>query len=88
LPLLLLISSGIGRDARRVALVAVGLLCARVGDVFWWVAPDSARYGSRAFAFYWLDAVALLTIGGLWLALYFWHLDRQPPLEAASKGPR
>jgi hypothetical protein len=51
----------------------------RFVDVFWMIKPALATSGA-AFGF--ADAVLLLGIGGLWLAIFGWQLRRRPLLPA------
>jgi hypothetical protein len=74
LPLLVLLS----RAAKRTSpvIVALGVLLLVTGwlDTAWLVLPAfRARVGVH-----WLDVVAPLALGALWLALYLWLLDARP----------
>jgi hypothetical protein len=89
LPFVLLLSRDLKRSARGLAALALVLLAARFADVFWLLAPALDR---PALAVHWLDPVALLGVGGLWMAVYVRALAAVPlvprhdlslPLEAA-----
>jgi hypothetical protein len=49
----------------------------RLVDMFWMLMPEVRREG---LAFHWLDFVAPIGIGGLWIACFIWMLKRQPLL--------
>jgi hypothetical protein len=72
-----------GRDprgiARRLGCVGAGILVVFLGDLFWLLAPATSLRADSGLAVHVLDLVLPGTIGGLWLALFFWHLDRRPP---------
>jgi hypothetical protein len=85
LPFLLLLSRDLKRDARLLALVAAGVLVVRLLDLFWLVAPDlQAGHGGEGahhgFAIHWLDFVAPIGMGGLWLAAFARELRGRPLL--------
>jgi hypothetical protein len=67
------------RSRAVVGTVCSLLLISRVADRWWLVLPEFPQAGPL-----WLDAAALLTLGGLTLLLFFWGL-RYPgavPLSA------
>jgi len=70
-PFFLLLSRDIKRRPGRLAAVAVGVLAVCVVDLFWIVKPAFDR--SR-FSVHWMDVVALLGIGGLWVAAFVGQL--------------
>jgi hypothetical protein len=74
-PFLLLLSRGLKRHTRRLIAVAALVIAMRFIDLFWLVAPEFRRQG---FKFYWLDIVAVIALGGIWLAFYMWQLRRWP----------
>jgi hypothetical protein len=89
LPFALLLSRGLKRQKRTLAAVAIALVAVRIMDVFWMVAP---AFRPEGLAVHWLDAAALVGIGGLWFALFVRRLSGAPvvplrdpslPLEAA-----
>ena len=45
------------------------LLFAGMLDIWWLTLPDLGGFS-------WLDPVAMLAMGGLWLALFRWRFDR------------
>ncbi len=82
LPFCLLLFRDLKRNARGLAVVAVVLVLARIVDVYWLVIP---AFSAGALTIHWLDATALVGIGGLWLALYTWHLRRHPILPVHDR---
>jgi hypothetical protein len=85
LPFFLLLSRDLKRDTRRLGLLALGLLAARLIDLYWLVAP--ATDGRSGLAVHWLDFAVTATIGGLWLALFFSRLGRRPPWPIPASAP-
>jgi hypothetical protein len=77
LPFLLLLSRELKRHARRLIAVAALVFAMRFIDLLWLVAPEFRRQG---FKFHWLDIVAVIALGGIWLAFYLWQLRRWPLL--------
>jgi Ni/Fe-hydrogenase subunit HybB-like protein len=84
LPFLLLLSRDLKRDARLLALVAAGVLVARLVDLFWLIAPDlQGGHGASAhhgLSVHWLDFAAPIGMGGLWIAAFARELRGRPLL--------
>ncbi len=88
LPFLLLLSRDIKSNRRVLAGIAIGLLVMRLVDLFWLVIPGSGQQIN------WMDFVAPVAIGGIWVAWFIWNLKRRPLLplhdprlsEAAHHG--
>lgn len=76
-PFVLLLSRDLKRRARRLAAVALLVLVMRWVDLYWQVAPT---FHPEGFLPHWLDAGAMLAVGGLWLALFVRELKRRPLL--------
>jgi hypothetical protein len=77
LPFVVLLSRGVKRWPRALAVIAVWVITARVLDVFWLVRPP---FAPPAPAFHVLDVAALLGVGGLFLALFVRRLAARPLL--------
>jgi hypothetical protein len=77
LPFLLLLPASANRNPRVLAAVAGLLVFMRLVDVFWLTRP--AFEGSR-FRLHWMDLLAPIGIGGLWLAAFLWQLGKRPLL--------
>jgi hypothetical protein len=67
IPFLLLLSRTTKRAARMLGLVALGLVAMRLVDLFWLIAPELHQEGLNV---HWLDVMAPLGIGGIWLAIF------------------
>lgn len=74
-PFLFLLSRSFKRHAGRLALVAVLILVMRLIDLFWSLAPS---YLHEHFHVSWMDIVAPIGMGGLWLAMFAWQLSKRP----------
>lgn len=66
-PFLLLLSREVKRSATALGAVAFAVLMFRLVDLFWIAAPAFQREG---FAIHWMDIVAPLTLGAIWLAAF------------------
>lgn len=83
LPFVLLLSRNLKRNARVLARVAGGVFLVRLLDLFWLIAPDFQGHGAAAhhgLTVHWLDLVAPLFLGGLWLLLFTEELRSRPLL--------
>jgi hypothetical protein len=74
-PFMLLLSASLKRNAGKLMILAVLILVMRLIDFFWMVAPEFSHEG---FHLSWMDVVAPIAIGGLWLAIFFWQLAKRP----------
>ena len=74
-PFMLLLSASLKRNAGKLMILAVLILAMRLIDFFWMVAPEFSHEG---FHLSWMDVVAPIAIGGLWLAIFFWQLAKRP----------
>jgi len=72
LPFLLLLSTDLKRNMPALALVAAGIVFMRYVDTYWLIVPAFSHGGDpAAFHPHWMDAAALVGLGGLWLAAFF-----------------
>jgi hypothetical protein len=76
-PFILLLSRRTKRRARSLAMVAGGVLAARLVDLFYLIAPEFSKQG---FVFHALDFAAVIGVGGLWVAFFTRELGRRPLL--------
>ena len=76
-PFLMLLSRATKKNAQKLAMLAGLILVMRVIDVIWLIEPT---YSSGDFVFNWMDYVAPLAIGGLWLGTFAWQLQKRPLL--------
>ena len=72
-PFLFLLSRSLKRSGRRLMLVAGLIILMRSIDLLWMLVPAYA--GHR---WIWMDVLALIGFGGLWLALFTWQLGKRP----------
>jgi hypothetical protein len=77
LPFMVLLSRNLKRNARRLAGVALIVLVSRLLDLFWLLTPG---FSPERFSIHWMDAAAVLGVGGLWLSFFLWRLRGQPLL--------
>ncbi|MBI4476222.1 MAG: hypothetical protein HY654_03555 [Acidobacteria bacterium] len=75
LPFLLLLSRRTKRTPHFLVTIAVWMLAMRLIDLFWLVAPNLHTQG---LAIHWLDLMAPIGIGGLWLGMFGWRLQSRP----------
>jgi hypothetical protein len=74
-PFLFLLSRSFKRNARKLVVVAVLILVMRLFDLFWTIAPT---WTHESFHVSWMDIVAPVAMGGLWLAMFCWALTKRP----------
>ena len=66
-PFLFLLSRSLKRHAGKLVIVAVLILVMRLVDLFWMIAPTFSPGG---FHVSWMDFVAPIAMGGLWLGIF------------------
>jgi hypothetical protein len=74
-PFLFLLSRSLKRNAGKLVIVAVLILVMRLVDLFWMIAPT---FTGEHFHISWMDVVAPIGLGGLWLATFAWALRQRP----------
>jgi hypothetical protein len=77
IPFLLLLSRATKRRAQVLAAVASGIVVMRLVDVFWYTAP---AFHPGTFKLHWMDILAPVGLGGIWLAAFLRDLRRVPLL--------
>jgi hypothetical protein len=82
-PFFLLLSRRITRQRRSLTAVAAVVFGAHLVDVFWLVMP--AFFPGR-LQVHWLDVLAPIGLGGLWLAAFLWQLQRRSLLPWHEPG--
>ena len=75
LPFVLLLSRRVKRDPRLIGEVAAVILVMRLVDLLWLLVPGFHRPG---FALRWLDLVAPIGFGGIWLSAFLGQLRAWP----------
>ncbi len=76
-PFLLLLSRRTKRAARTLVSVAGFLLLMRLLDLFWVVVPS---FHHAKLHIHWMDVLAPIGIGGVWLGVFVWQLRGKPLL--------
>ena len=74
LPFLLLLSRRVKREPGLLIRIAIGVLCARLIDLFWLIAPAFHHDGLSVS---WMDLVLPFTLLSLWLGAFFSQLSRR-----------
>jgi hypothetical protein len=77
LPWYLLLFRPLKRNRRTLAAIAGLLVVMQLVNVFWMVEPPFAPSGPVVD---WLDALAVIGFGGLWLGIFTWQLSAHPLL--------
>ena len=75
IPFVLLMARRIRANPQTLARLALFLLVMHFVDMFWLVKPTFAPEG---VSIHWLDLVALIGVGGIWVALFFWEFKKHP----------
>ena len=70
-PFVLLLSRAVKREPSLIVKVAMGILVARLVDLFWLIAPEFHRNG---IAVSWMDIVLPFTLGSVWIGCFIWQL--------------
>jgi hypothetical protein len=74
-PFLFLLSRSFKRNAGKLVIVAVLILVMRLVDLFWMIEPT---FAGEHFHLSWMDLVAPIAIGGLWLGMFARALATRP----------
>jgi hypothetical protein len=72
-PFLFLLSRSLKRNPQKLVIVAVLILVMRAVDLLWVLAPAFKNHH-----WIWMDGIALVGFGGLWLAFFTWQLGTRP----------
>jgi hypothetical protein len=81
LPFALLLSRDLKRNPRVLAALAGSVVLMRVVDLFWMIGPEAHGGALRV---HWLDLVAPVAMGGLWISLYARQLTTRPLLPVGD----
>jgi hypothetical protein len=76
-PFLILLSRAVKRNPQLLVKVAIGVIVARLIDLFWLIGPELHRDG---FVLTWLDVLLPLSLGCVWLGCFIWQLRGRPLL--------
>ena len=74
-PFLILLSRAAKKSGRKLAMLAILILVMRIMDVIWLIEPTFNR---GRFHLSWMDFAAPIALGGLWLAMFAWQLQKRP----------
>jgi len=80
-PFLVLLSRDIKRNAKWLSLLAIFILVMRLVDMYYLIGPSPfiAGHGEEvAFHLSWMDFVAPVAVGGIWLWWFFGELLKRP----------
>jgi hypothetical protein len=90
LPYLLLLNRDLKRTGGTVATIAALIIVMRFVDLFWLLGPE---HGKELLSVHWLDFVAPIAVGGIWVALFLWQLGtrslipiNEPTLQEAIEA--
>ena len=72
-PFLFLLSRDLKRNPRKLVLIAMLILVMRMVDLLWMLVPAFRE----EHKWIWMDVIALIGFGGLWLALFTWQLGKR-----------
>jgi hypothetical protein len=71
IPFVLLLLRKTKQKAPVLAKVAAAMIVMRLVDLFWIVAPN---FHAEKFSIHWMDLLAPIGIGGVWIATFAWQL--------------
>jgi hypothetical protein len=78
-PFVILLSRDVKRNFRWISMMAIFILCMRVIDLFYLIGPNPMKsIPGTDFHISWMDFVAPIAVGGLWLWWFFGELKRRP----------
>ena len=77
LPFTLLLSRDLKRNFKLLASIAAFILCMRLVDLYWIVAPE---FRKQSFGFSWMDIAAPVGLTGIWLFYFLIQLEKRPLL--------
>jgi hypothetical protein len=74
-PFFILLSRKVKRSSYYLSIIAGFIIFMRLVDIFWVIMPS---FHPESVYVHPLDIIALLGIGGVWLAAFLWALGRKP----------
>jgi hypothetical protein len=88
-PFVLLLQRGVKKHGHVLACVCVGLLIMQLLDLYWWIAPaGNDPYPEMHWFNVLMSVIALIGIGGAWIAAFLWMVDGPPLMPAGDTVPR
>ena len=82
-PFVVLLSRRTKRNAAVLARMALWMIAARFVDVFFLIGPEFYKDG---LAIHWMDATAVIGLGGIWTSLFVANLKSRALLPARDAG--
>jgi hypothetical protein len=82
-PFLMLLSRNLKRSAKWLSMIAIFILVMRLVDLYYIIGPAPMLGGnghSIGFHISWMDFVAPIAVGGIWLWWFFGELMKRPLL--------
>jgi hypothetical protein len=82
IPFLILLHRPLKRTIGRLAAIAAAVFVIHIVDEIYWITPADVEPGVRSMG-QWalaqlLNGLAFIAVGGLWLAAFFWILQKRP----------
>lgn len=74
-PFFILLNRFIKRRAALLSRVCIFLIFMRLVDLFYWIEP---AFHDKNFGFHWMDLLAPIGLGGIWLWVFLWQLKQAP----------
>jgi hypothetical protein len=76
-PFFLLLFRAMKQNVARLAVIAALIFAVHIVEVYWTIEPSFFYEGVHV---HWLDIASLLGLGGVWLYLFVWNLERRAML--------
>ena len=87
-PFMLLLQRGIKKRGKAMLWICCGLLVMQLLNTYWMIAPSGSEpYPELDWLNVVVSVVALVGIGGLWIAAFFWLLDGPPLMPMGDSAP-
>jgi hypothetical protein len=87
-PFVLLLQRGVKKRGNVMLWMSVAILAMQALDIYWWIAPAGAEPFPQL---HWLNIltslIALIGIGGVWIAAFLWLLNKAPLMPAGDTVP-
>lgn len=79
-PYLVLLSRDVKRNSKYLAMLAIFILVMRLVDLYYMIgpAPTTVSHGELGFHISWMDFLAPVAVGGIWLWWFFDELRKRP----------
>jgi hypothetical protein len=83
-PFLMLLSRDMKRNPTRLRFVALAVVAMGLVNDFWLIAPAFSR---GSFWLDWMDVAAVVGMGGVWLGVFVWEVQKRPILPVHADAP-